>query len=450
MESRVKILLASLTLTCTLAGCAMIDKSYRSSDWWPKLREKSRDIDKQSIALLDRAVSSLSRDASRPLRVDDSTRLSRLLESLAKTKQRLARKTQLTKELRDVLSSVPDQRVRTHISEADVKNAEECLPEIAEKLRQVESHIQRIKDRYIEDRRRYESGRRKYVEHLCKGFSDKGIRDALIFIDENVVICVQAAVRTADRVAIVVNAYLIAPKTSQLTFGSPESVCNRVFLYDDRGRSLGTCTAIEERRPRLTPDLVTKTTVALVWESEAQSLEGPFKLFLERWAIRNNKAAEIQIPRDFVTTSTEALSTSALATIVHVLHELLPEIQKIECTRVGNHLTIPTTIDIHGREIRADMMLDTGASLSLVPIKLYSRGNAEPLADLRSIKLQAVGGLVDHYLDDLLLSTSAYSKTLPVAISPSNMALLGADYFEGIVFTVDVENECVYVHPKSK
>ncbi len=122
----------------------------------------------------------------------------------------------------------------------------------------------------------------------------------------------------------------------------------------------------------------------------------------------------------------------------------------IPCKRAGPHLMVPVSLDIHGRLVETELLLDTGASITLVPRSVYVRGNAKPIESLPRRKLQTVGGYVTACIDQIGISTAGYSRATAVAISDADSQLLGANYFEGSVFTIDLEGESVYVHPKSR
>ncbi len=70
------------------------------------------------------------------------------------------------------------------------------------------------------------------------------------------------------------------------------------------------------------------------------------------------------------------------------------------------------------------------------------------MAELETMRLTTANGTISCPVDTLRVSTAACAKTIPVALTDSSMSLLGADYFAGHMFTIDLDGECIYVHPK--
>jgi predicted aspartyl protease len=119
----------------------------------------------------------------------------------------------------------------------------------------------------------------------------------------------------------------------------------------------------------------------------------------------------------------------------------------ISCRKLNDHLVVPANIDIHGKDVKIDLLLDTGASMTTIPLKYYLAGNPKELATLEKKDFLTANGKVSFPIDVLSVNTTAFSKSIEVAMSEdNNLGLLGSNYFKGTVFTVDVDNECIYVH----
>ena len=94
------------------------------------------------------------------------------------------------------------------------------------------------------------------------------------------------------------------------------------------------------------------------------------------------------------------------------------------------------------------MILDTGASITVLAKSLYNRGIAKPLDSLARVRMKTANGFITCPVDRLIISTSAYTKTISVALTNDSTSLLGANYFSDRRITMDLNNECIYVHPE--
>ena len=93
------------------------------------------------------------------------------------------------------------------------------------------------------------------------------------------------------------------------------------------------------------------------------------------------------------------------------------------------------------------MILDTGASVTVLAKSLYSQGIAKPLDSLPRLRMKTANGIITCPVDTLQISTSAYTNRIPVALTNDSISLLGANYFAGHRITIDLKNECIYIHP---
>jgi predicted aspartyl protease len=110
-------------------------------------------------------------------------------------------------------------------------------------------------------------------------------------------------------------------------------------------------------------------------------------------------------------------------------------------------LKVPVTLDIHGVKIKTAMILDTGASLTVLAKSLYSQGLGKPLDSLPRIRMKTANGMITCPVDTLQISTSGYTNKISVALTSDSISLLGANYFAGHRITMDLENECIHIHP---
>ncbi len=119
----------------------------------------------------------------------------------------------------------------------------------------------------------------------------------------------------------------------------------------------------------------------------------------------------------------------------------------ITCRRGGNHLFVPTSFNIHGESVAAELLLDTGASSTCISEQLYKRGNFKSLTSLSRIKLSTANGDVHVPTDRMEVMVGGMKKNLMVSIFADNICLLGVDFFEGYTYTIDVDKARILVSP---
>jgi predicted aspartyl protease len=92
---------------------------------------------------------------------------------------------------------------------------------------------------------------------------------------------------------------------------------------------------------------------------------------------------------------------------------------------------------------QTELLLDTGASITCIPADMYKKLGRENVRH-ESIEIETANGRVTAETDVLSVRTSAFQRDVRVAFVSSNK-LLGVNYFAECIFTVDVDNECIYV-----
>lgn len=126
---------------------------------------------------------------------------------------------------------------------------------------------------------------------------------------------------------------------------------------------------------------------------------------------------------------------------------LTTDLQIIVCKRRGNHLYVPCKLIINNKSVRTDLMLDTGASYTVIGKSCYRQISNRNLSILKKRVFNTANGTITMAMDDIVVETAAYSVPLKVSISSDeNVALLGADYFNTKLFTVDIQGERIYIH----
>ena len=114
--------------------------------------------------------------------------------------------------------------------------------------------------------------------------------------------------------------------------------------------------------------------------------------------------------------------------------------------RNHGHLLLPIKVTI-GQETKSlTLLLDTGASLTSIPDSVYSDGVR--LQGLSTKEFATANGTVLAKVDKLAVSVGSLTKTLDVAIMPGDVGLLGVNFLDGYIYTVDIDNEAVYLQKK--
>jgi len=331
-------------------------------------------------------------------------------------------------------------------------------------IEKLSARIQRTGERYSVDRRRLERQRSKYEEHLVKCLREAGVAEGLIYTGSKIVVCVNSVMRTSESVSVIVGAYLTEPPSRKDTFGSmmwfehmkgkgkvlsADHVERHAFAYGMDGDSLGSPTRIEFRRFSRIAGIV----VALTYEAKPKAETDGLRLIIEQAAFNSDAEIEFEIPYDEITCIPDTITFADQvpdSPMNDAMGRLPKRLEVIQCQREGMHLMVPAELNIHGTKIEADMLLDTGASVTVISNQLYSKGNTIPFEKLQKQEILTASGPIECPIDAFEVSTIAYAKKVEVAILSDCVPLLGANYFAGHVFTVDLDGQCIYVHFKSE
>jgi TPR repeat protein len=112
----------------------------------------------------------------------------------------------------------------------------------------------------------------------------------------------------------------------------------------------------------------------------------------------------------------------------------------------NGHLLLPVAFNIDGAKKTISLLLDTGASYTVIPRSFYGAGKS--VSNLKSVGLDTANGRVTAPIVSLGVSVSGLSKTVEVAIMPDDVGLLGVNFFEGYIYTIDIEKESVYLQKR--
>jgi hypothetical protein len=321
---------------------------------------------------------------------------------------------------------------------------------------------QRIEERdrdYTQTRRQYEWQKRQYFDGLLVDRGKPESTEQGFYKDGQIRMGVSAVDVTAKHVLVTLEVYSnegmqqtpedLPLSASRHSVSSVQGIERYVSLADQHGQGYGAVLEIEYDRLHFLGGLI----VTLAYAQNPKSNERPAKLEIKSSPLGNKESIALAIPfdqdRDRLVNGLEMEDLVGPAQ-VNATGPVGAGTKVIHCRRAGMHLKVPVRLDIHGVEVKCSMLLDTGASLTVLAKSVYNRGLARPLGSLRSIRLKTANGPMTCALDTLRVITVAYSRTIPVALTNDSMSLLGANYFAGYRITIDLDRECIYVHPAEK
>ncbi|MFC1652914.1 aspartyl protease family protein [Planctomycetota bacterium] len=328
----------------------------------------------------------------------------------------------------------PDKVVESHKVKTKLERLESSFKDLQLKIKLQD-------ETYTSARDRYESQKRLYFESYYQQQQSNG-RAALRFYTDNKVTLGLTAVDVLPAyVLITLQVY-----GKQKDVLPTEDLANDIHLRDSQGRDLGTPEEIAYDRLSSINGLI----VSMAYKQPHETERRPAALVINRNIFANQELISLVLPNDLNSnTSARRLSEDEyqMLTLAEAEEKYLGQEQAIQCQRIGMHLKVPVVLDIHGVEVRTAMILDTGASMTVLPKSIYNRGLTKPLDSLRTVQMQTANGMATCPVDRMLVSTTAYSKTMHVALTSGSMSLLGADFFAGHRITMDLERECIVVHP---
>jgi hypothetical protein len=339
------------------------------------------------------------------------------------------------------LKSNPDDTISKALSSfrENLKKYEDIINGYEERFKASQYKFELLKDQYLADKRKEDARRKSYKEHILKGIDDIGINSEYFFSNESTIGIIESLYYFQKKIYLTVRLIILPHSHANIDhfhlydkftghLGSPEDKSDS-WLYSSR----------DEGEPRV-------YTYKRVFSAENIPNNGELKLILQGSNVNYEKTlkyTELDYSKTIPTSNINDFSKKDVKE-----KDFVSEITKIQGKRKGDHILIPGHLDIHGKEIDTELLLDTGASVTTISYDLYKKGNSINLNDLKRKKFQTANGIVMAYIDQLKLKTSAYTKEIEVAIINNDVSLLGANYFEGNVYTIDLTNECIYIHPK--
>jgi predicted aspartyl protease len=108
--------------------------------------------------------------------------------------------------------------------------------------------------------------------------------------------------------------------------------------------------------------------------------------------------------------------------------------------RDGSHIILPVTFDGEGNKFTRDCLVDTGATLTTAPRSLLH------VASTEERQFSTANGVVKMPIGKAMVSVGELSREISVAMTSSDeVSLLGANFFDDFVYTIDLENNAIYL-----
>lgn len=109
--------------------------------------------------------------------------------------------------------------------------------------------------------------------------------------------------------------------------------------------------------------------------------------------------------------------------------------------RKGNHILLPLTIKTGGVEIERECMLDTGASITTVYMEDHDKLKFDRVASFKT-----ANGIVSLPVVNSHVRSGEMTRIIDIAFSKSSeLNLLGANFFSGYIYSIDIENASIYL-----
>lgn len=110
---------------------------------------------------------------------------------------------------------------------------------------------------------------------------------------------------------------------------------------------------------------------------------------------------------------------------------------------------VPVTV--YGNKGAAEclMMLDTGASVSVLPLEVIESTGSDDLIRAPTATFQTANGPRRYPLVERVLVVEGIESTLQIAVSRQDaLPLLGVDFFEGREYLIDSRSSALYIWEK--
>ncbi len=112
----------------------------------------------------------------------------------------------------------------------------------------------------------------------------------------------------------------------------------------------------------------------------------------------------------------------------------------IQGRRSGDHLFVPTMFHFGGKDVSIECLLDTGATLTTIPKSMCSAQSQV------THSFSTANGEITMPVTTSSVTVGAVAREIEVALSSDeSIRLLGANFFDGYLYTIDLENSAIYL-----
>jgi predicted aspartyl protease len=121
----------------------------------------------------------------------------------------------------------------------------------------------------------------------------------------------------------------------------------------------------------------------------------------------------------------------------------------VECKKMNEHLYVPITILGDMGYETGYALLDTGASVSLLPKEIIDRTGNDNLNIAPQRAFETANGRMTCPIVYRTLEVAGIKRDIEVAVNINNDgSLLGLNYFKGLQYIIDSPNSCIYLWSK--
>ncbi len=119
---------------------------------------------------------------------------------------------------------------------------------------------------------------------------------------------------------------------------------------------------------------------------------------------------------------------------------------QIQFTTKGGQIFVPVTVTGESGVYEVPMMLDTGASMTMISLDLAGKTGHEDMNAVSRETFSTANGLLDCPVVSRTIALGGVENRQKVAVNTSdNLSLLGVDFFKGKDYLIDTATSSIYI-----